>query len=450
MVQPLLISSTRKSSGKTIISIGLSGLANNLGYDIQTFKKGPDFIDPSWLTLASKRPCYNLDFNTMGSEEIKRMYTEKSHGMDFSLIEGTKGLFDGISTDGGDSNAELADLLKSSVLLVIDCEGITRGIAPLLEGYKSFGKKLKLNKVILNNVSTSRHESKLVSAISRYTDFRVLGVIPSIKNFIVERHLGLVPTFQHPQKKRVLSSLVSIIKNNTDYKKLLPLKSKSQKKIMKPRVTKKKNPIVVGVASDAAFGFYYPDDIEEIERHGCRVKKIDLIREARLPNIDGLFIGGGFPETQAQKLQQNNSMKKSIHNAINRGLPVYAECGGLMYLANRIKFGKSLTKMCNVFDIDIEMNEKPVGRGYTILDTDKHPWSMKNKNIHAHEFHYSSVKFNKKRYKYAYNVKRGYGINGRKDGLIYKNTIASFSHLRSTSKFNWAKYFIKFIEQNNG
>ena len=180
------------------------------------------------------------------------------------------------------------------------------------------------------------------------------------------------------------------------------------------------------------------------------VKKIDLIREATLPTINGLFIGGGFPETQAQKLQQNNSMKKSVHNAINRGLPVYAECGGLMYLANRIKFGESLTKMCNVFDIDIEMNEKPVGRGYTILDTDKHPWSMKNKNIHAHEFHYSSVKFNKKRYKYAYNVKRGYGINGRKDGLIYKNTIASFSHLRSTSKFNWAKYFIKFIEQRNG
>ena len=271
MVQSLLISSTRKSSGKTIISIGLSGLANNLGYDIQTFKKGPDFIDPSWLTLASRRPCYNLDFNTMGSEEIKRMYSKKSHGMDFSLIEGTKGLFDGISTDGADSNAELASLLKSNVLLVIDCEGITRGIAPLLEGYKSFGEKLKLDKVILNNVSTSRHESKLVSAISRYTDFRVLGVIPSIKNFIVERHLGLVPTFQHPQKKKVLSSLVSIIRNNTDYKKLFPLRCKSQKKVIKPRVTKKKNPLVVGVASDAAFGFYYPDDIERFKYYGVKI-----------------------------------------------------------------------------------------------------------------------------------------------------------------------------------
>ena len=142
-------------------------------------------------------------------------------------------------------------------------------------------------------------------------------------------------------------------------------------------------------------------------------------------------------------------MKKSIRNAINQGLPVYAECGGLMYLANSIKFGKSITKMCNVFDIDIEMHEKPIGRGYTVLESDNHPWAMKNKNIHAHEFHYSSVKFNNKRYKYAYNVKRGYGINGRKDGLIYKNTIASFSHLRSTSKFNWTRYFIKFIEQNN-
>ena len=450
MVQSLLISSTKKSSGKTIISIGLSGLANNIGYDVQTFKKGPDFIDPSWLSLASSRPCYNLDFNTMGSEEIKRMYLEKSHGMGFSLIEGTKGLFDGISTDGADSNARLASLLKSQVLLVIDCEGMTRGIAPLLEGYKSFGEKLNLNKVILNNVSTSRHESKLISAISRYTDFRVLGVIPSIKNFIVERHLGLVPTFQHPQKIKVLSSLVSVIKNNTDYKKLLPLRTKSQKKIIRCSLTKKKNSLVLGIASDTAFGFYYPDDMEEIERQGCRVKKIDLTREARLPSIDGLFIGVVFPEIQAQKLQNNRSMKKSIRNAINRGLPVYAECGGLMYLANSIKFGKSLTKMCNVFDIDIEMHEKPIGRGYTVLESDNHPWAMKNKNIHAHEFHYSSVKFNKKRYKYAYNVKRGYGINGRKDGLIYKNTIASFSHLRSTSKFNWAKYFIKFIEQNNG
>ena len=450
MVNSLLISSTKKSSGKTIISIGLSGLINKIGYNVRTFKKGPDFIDPSWLSLASNRDCYNLDFNTMSQAEITKLFSEKTHNMDFALIEGTKGLYDGISTDGSDSNAQLASLLKTEVLLVIDCEGMTRGIAPLLEGYKSFGKDLRLNKVLLNNVSTSRHESKLVAAVSQYTDFDVLGVIPKISNFISERHLGLVPTFQHPRKKKVLSSLISIIKDNTDYKKLLPAKPKKSQGVNKSILRGKHNSLLIGVASDAAFGFYYPDDLEEIERRGCKIKKIDLIRDSKLPSLDGLFIGGGFPEVQAHKLEKNTSMKKSIRNAINQDLPVYAECGGLMYLAKSIKFKNSRTKMCNVFDIDIEMNEKPIGRGYTVLEANNHPWAVNKKNIHAHEFHYSSVIHNTKKYKYAYNIKRGYGINGKKDGLIYKNTIASFSHLRSTNRFSWTKYFIKFIEKLNG
>ena len=450
MVNSLLISSTKKSSGKTIVSIGLSGLLNDIGYNVRTFKKGPDFIDPSWLSLASNRDCYNLDFNTMSSSEITKLFLDKSENMDISIIEGTKGLYDGISTDGSDSNAQLASLLNSDVLIVIDCEGMTRGIAPLLEGYKSFGKELRLNKVVLNNVSTSRHESKLIAAVSRYTDFNILGVVPKINNFISERHLGLIPTFQHPQKKRVLSSLISIIKNNTDYKKLLPAKSKKSHKINESILKNKTNSLLIGVASDAAFGFYYPDDLEKIERHGCRIKKIDLIRDAELPMVDGLFIGGGFPEVQAHKLEKNTSMKRSIRNAINKGLPVYAECGGLMYLAKSIKFKNTRSKMCNIFDIDVEMNDKPIGRGYTVLEANNHPWAVNKKNIHAHEFHYSSVINNSKKYKYAYNIKRGYGINGKKDGLIYKNTIASFSHLRSTNKFNWAKYFIKFIEKLNG
>ena len=450
MINSLLISSTKKSSGKTIVSIGLSGLLNDIGYNVRTFKKGPDFIDPSWLSLASNRDCYNLDFNTMSSSEITKLFLDKSENMDISIIEGTKGLYDGISTDGSDSNAQLASLLNSDVLIVIDCEGMTRGIAPLLEGYKSFGKELRLNKVVLNNVSTSRHESKLIAAVSRYTDFNILGVVPKINNFISERHLGLIPTFQHPQKKRVLSSLISIIKNNTDYKKLLPAKSKKSHKINKSILKNKTTSLLIGVASDAAFGFYYPDDLEKIERYGCRIKKIDLIRDAELPLVDGLFIGGGFPEVQAHKLEKNTSMKRSIRNAINKGLPVYAECGGLMYLAKSIKFKNTRSKMCNIFDIDVEMNDKPIGRGYTVLEANNHPWAVNKKNIHAHEFHYSSVINNSKKYKYAYNIKRGYGINGKKDGLIYKNTIASFSHLRSTNKFNWAKYFIKFIEKLNG
>ena len=202
-MQTLLISSTKKSSGKTIVTIGLVGLATKLGYSVQTFKKGPDFIDPSWLSYVSKRPCFNLDFNTMSANEIKSTYQTRVNGSDMGIIEGTKGLFDGISTDGRDSNAELAKLLRSEVLLIIDCKGITRGIAPLLQGYKKFDNKLKLNHVLLNHVSTSRHEGKLLSAIKQYTDFKVLGAIPPINNLIDERHLGLMPSFQHKDKNIV-------------------------------------------------------------------------------------------------------------------------------------------------------------------------------------------------------------------------------------------------------
>ena len=450
-MQSLFISSTKKSSGKTIVTIGLSGLATKLGYSVQTFKKGPDFIDPSWLSYVSKRPCFNLDFNTMSSDEIRSTYQSKVNGSDIAIIEGTKGLYDGISTDGCDSNAELAKLLRNEVLLVIDCKGITRGIAPLLQGYKKFDNKIKLNHVLLNHVSTSRHEAKLLSAIKHYTDFKVLGAIPPINDFIDERHLGLIPAFQHHNKRGIAKSIISTLQNNTDYKKIFPKKIKKQQhtKVQKKPLKGKKG-LTIGIAVDSAFGFYYPDDLEKIIKYGYKIKKVNLIKDKELPALDGLFIGGGFPEIQAGELEKNTSMKKSIKSAIENNLPVYAECGGLMYLANNLKFDSKIKKMCNVFDIDIIMNTKPIGRGYTILDSLMHPWGIKKNNIRAHEFHYSSVVSRKKRYKYAFNIKRGYGINGKKDGLIYKNTIASFSHLRSCNSFDWIKYFIKFIEGVNG
>tara|TARA_Y100000768_G_scaffold328625_1_gene266691 strand:- start:7486 stop:8853 length:1368 start_codon:yes stop_codon:yes gene_type:complete len=451
-MQKLLISSTKKSSGKTVITIGLSGLANKLGYEVQTFKKGPDFIDPSWLKIASKRPCYNLDFNTMSHKEIIKMYKNKSMSTDIGIIEGTKGLYDGVSTDGSDSNAQLAKLLKAEVILVIDCQGITRGISPLLLGYKNFDKFVNMKRVILNNVATSRHESKLLASVSMHTDFKVIGSFPHIKDIVDERHLGLVPSFQEKNKNSIVSKIISTTKKNIDYKNLFTT-TKHDKKIKKngSKVVTKRNKLTIGVAFDTSFGFYYQDDLDMILDCGHRIKKINLIKDNKLPSIDGLIIGGGFPEIQAYELGRNQSMKKSIKAAAENNLPMYAECGGLMYLSNKISFNNKTTKMCNVFDIHIDMNNKPIGRGYTVVEAARnHPWQLKEKNIHAHEFHYSSVKNNKKKYKYAFNVKRGYGINGKKDGLLYKNVLASFTHLRSTECFNWVKYFLGFVERRNG
>jgi len=452
-MQTYLISSTKKSSGKTIVSIGLTGLANKLGYTVQTFKKGPDFIDPTWLKAATKRPCYNLDFNTMSDKEIKAMYANKSSYSDFGLIEGTKGLYDGVAPDGSDSNAQLAKLLKAEVILVIDCQGTTRGIAPLLLGYKNFDKSINMKRVILNNVSTSRHESKLLASISNYTDFKVVGSFPSIVDVIDERHLGLVPWFQEKSKNSILSKIITTTKKSIDYEKLYPNKKKNKKikKIHGTRVTTKKNKLTIGIAQDSSFGFYYQDDLDKIQSYGHRIKKINLLKDKELPGIDGFIIGGGFPEMQAYELGRNLSMKKSVKNAIENNLPVYAECGGLMYLANEIRFNNEIKKMCNVFDISIDMNNKPIGRGYTIVKASSHhPWGLEEKDIYAHEFHYSSVKNNKKKYKFAFDIKRGYGVNGKNDGFVYKNTLASFTHLRTTESFNWIKYFLDFIERRNG
>ena len=451
-MKSLFISSTKKSSGKTIISIGLSGLANRLGYCVQTFKKGPDFIDPSWLKSSSKRPCYNLDFNTMSQNEIKKFYRNKTANSEISIIEGTKGLFDGVATDGSDSNAQLAKLLKAEIVLIIDCEGMTRGISPLLLGYKGFDKDIKIKKIILNNVSTSRHESKLLASVSQYTDFKVIGTLPRINDVISERHLGLIPSFQEINEKRIISKIISITKNNVDYNKIFNTKKKNAiKKIATRRSLGKKNSLTIGIAFDSSFGFYYQDDLDKIINYGHKIKKIDFIKDKKLPKIDGLIIGGGFPEIKATELARNSSMKESVRDAVEHNLPVYAECGGLMYLANKLTFNKKTMKMCNVFDININMNSKPIGRGYTVVDAvSHHPWGLIGKDIHAHEFHYSSVENNKNKYKYAFNIKRGHGINGKKDGFVYKKTLASFTHLRSTECFDWVKCFLKFIESTNG
>ena len=205
-----LITSTRKSSGKTTITIGLSRILNTMRYNLGAFKKGPDYIDPLWISKASKTSCYNLDFNTMSTTEIKKLFKLKTQDTEINLVEGNKGLFDGVSLDGSDSNAALVHLLKLETILVIDCSGITRGIAPLINGYQDFDTKIKYKGIILNNIASERHEGKVINAIAEYSDFKVFGSIhKNNKIEILEQHLGLQPSF-------VTSSSHKII-NNTNH-----------------------------------------------------------------------------------------------------------------------------------------------------------------------------------------------------------------------------------------
>ena len=447
-----LITSTRKSSGKTTITIGLSRILNRMKYNLATFKKGPDYIDPLWISKASKTSCYNLDFNTMSTAEIKKLFKLKTQNTALNLIEGNKGLFDGVSLDGSDSNAAMAHLLKLEIILVIDCSGITRGIAPLINGYKDFDPKIKYKGIILNNIASDRHEGKIINTIAEYSDFKVFGSIQKNNKIeILEQHLGLQPSFLTSSNNNIINNIASLVKSSVDIKHLV--KGVSNKKKLSTKtpnvITKKYAGISIGVARDNAFGFYYADDIEKFKSLGARIIYFNTLKDKSLPNVDALFIGGGFPELVAKELSSNKKMISSIKNFINANKPVYAECGGLMYLAKSIKINDKSFRMVGIINGRVVMHDKPVGRGHVeLIKSSSHPWLLSNDSIKAHEFHYSRLSLDAKLSNYAYKVKRGYGVNGKYDGIKYKNLLATYSHLRDTKKTKWITNFLEFIKNN--
>lgn len=444
-----LISSTKKSSGKTIVSIGLSKIFSQTYKNISLFKKGPDYIDPLWISEAGKKPCYNLDFNTMTKKEIKLLFHEKSLNSELSLIEANKGLFDGMNLNGNDSNAALADLLSLKIVLVLDCEGMTRGVAPLIQGYENFHSKLNFHGIIFNNVNGSRHEGKLISSVEKYTNMRIVGSIwRDNKLNISEQNLGLEPTFSNKKTSEVIRLIAKTIKSSVDTDSFKKKKISNSKKSKVPATINNSefSKISIGIPKDAAFGFYYRDDLEKFEQYGVKIKFFSTLKDKQIPKVDALFIGGGFPEHHLQDLSANHLMREDIKNFIQAGKPVYAECGGLMYLSKSITLNKTSHKMVNAIPGNIVLHEKPVGRGYVDMRVSKnHPWLKRDKVIPCHEFHHSKINITQSKSRFAFHINRGYGINKRHDGIIIKNLVASYSHLRDSSKSRWIKPFLKFV-----
>lgn len=446
-----LISAAHKSSGKTTLSIGLAAALRSRGLSVQTFKKGPDYIDPLWLGRASGRGCRNLDFFLSPHEEIRNQFNY-GHDADICLVEGNKGLYDGLALDGANSNAALARLLDLPVILVIDARGMTRGIAPLILGYQAFERDIRIAGVILNRLGGSRHESKLRAVIEHYTQVPVIGAVHEDAALaIVERHLGLMPANEAAQADKLIGNIAARIATQVDLDKLLAVTQTETYLPAPPVTTSSSSRLRVAIARDAAFGFYYTDDLEALANAGAELLPFDALRDVRLPDCDALFIGGGFPESFLDELSANESLRADIHDKIEAGLPTYAECGGLMYLSRSITWKEQTRPMVGVIPGDIIMHEKPVGRGYVILQpTASHPWRRSASAdfslaaIHAHEFHYSEIRGLPADMPHAYQVKRGHGVDGTIDGLVYKNLLASYSHLRGTAGCDWPARFIQF------
>ena len=454
-VSRVFISAARKSSGKTSITIGLCAAMHARGLAVQPYKKGPDYIDPHWLARAAGNSCYNLDFYTMERDEIVELFHRHSAAADISIIEGNKGLYDGLDLDGSNSNAALAKLLDTPVVLVLDARGMTRGVAPLILGYQAFDRDINIKGVILNNLGGYRHEDKLRKVIEHYTDVHVIGAVhynPELD--IEERHLGLVPSHEETACINKINALRDAVQDQVDLDALLKIAHEHAPAKPAPviqQAASRQADVNIGIVENAAFGFYYPDDLDAFEQAGANLIRIDNLVDTDLPPLDGLFIGGGFPETHMSELESNENFRRQLAQAIDDGLPVYAECGGLMYLARSIEWHKEKHDMVGAIPADIVMELKPQGRGYVQLrETDDGIWPSTNtQTIAAHEFHYSRFINLPKNARFAYQVLRGTGIDGQHDGYIRNNMLACYTHQRNTINNNWVVRFVEFVRQCN-
>jgi cobyrinic acid a,c-diamide synthase len=455
VVSRFVVSAVHKSSGKTTVSVGLAAALGARGHVVQTFKKGPDYIDPLWLARASGRPCFNLDFHTQSRVEIVAGVAARSPAGGVALIEGNMGLHDGVDLEGSDSTAALARLVSAPVVLVVDAEGVTRGVAPIVNGTIAFDPEVRFAGVILNRIATARQQAKLVAAIERYSDVRVLGCIGRDTGMqVVERHLGLTTPAEAGQSDDRIGHLARVIEASIDLDALLAAGTAAPLPSPTPPPASPRADVRIAVAMDSAFCFYYADDLEALARAGAELVYFSPLTAPALPEADGLFIGGGYPETHMRQLETNARLRAEIRRAAEAGLPIYAECGGLMYLSRAISWHGERREMVGIVPAETEMHDTPQGRGLVRLaPTGEAPWSASGDAeglVPAHEFHHAALTGIDPGARFAYRVARGYGIDGAHDGIVVGNVLASFSHMRDTSRNRWAGRFVDFVRTARG
>jgi cobyrinic acid a,c-diamide synthase len=455
----IIIAGTSSGVGKTSITLGLLYKLKEHGFKIQSFKVGPDFIDPAYHTYVTKNPSYNLDTWLMGEEGVINTFDKYTKGKDIAIIEGVMGLFDGAEGKNDfASTAQIAKLLDSPIILVIDVSKAARSIAALAYGFINFDKKLKIKGIILNKLGSSKHFHLIKDAFDNNIKPPILGAIYKNQELdMSERYLGLIPTAEldNKRKEKILSSIRTIsdsIESDKLMKLVIPLKNKENLTV-KTKTNKFPKTVKIAVALDHSFNFYYQENLDMLLRKGAELDFFSPLNDNNLPpDIDGILLGGGFPEILSKDLTKNQSMMKSIKKRSETGIPLYAECGGLMYLSKSIKEGKYEIKNNNG-EKELDVKSKKTFKMVGLIDADTIMTNKLTLNytrgkilnesflfgqvnyIRGHEFHYSKIENISKDTRYSYSLDKGVGINESKDGVIIYNTIASYTHLHfSNSK----------------
>ncbi|RKY91210.1 MAG: cobyrinic acid a,c-diamide synthase [Ignavibacteriae bacterium] len=446
----IVISGLAGDSGKTMVSCGLLAYLKQMGMNISGFKKGPDYIDSAWLSLASGKPARNLDTYLMGFPTAKNSFLKNANN-EISIIEGNRGLFDGGDNQGTHSTAELAKLLQAPVIIVQNISKVTRTAAASILGCIKLDPDLNIAGVILNQVAGERHGKVAKKAIEEITGIPVIGMIPRLPDSYVlpSRHLGLITPDEFDKKSVVLEDLRKVIEEYVDISKILeiagsaPTLEDEESEARSQEIAMVKEKVKIGYFKDQAFSFYYPENLERLSAAGAELIPVSAIHNNELENLDALYIGGGFPETNLTNLTLNQEMIVSLKQLAEDGLPIYAECGGLMYLAKEIELQGREYELSGVLPIKIRMYDKPQGHGYCEATVDNdNPFYEKGTFLKGHEFHYSKIYEYDSDLKSSLSISRGVGCLNKRDGLIYKNVFASYIHIHALATPEWVKGMI--------
>ncbi|MCX6635550.1 MAG: cobyrinate a,c-diamide synthase [Acidobacteria bacterium] len=449
MLARLVIAGAAGDVGKTVVSIGILLEARRAGIPVRAFKKGPDYIDAAWLSWASGHPARNLDSFLMGFERAASSFRRHAVAGGLNVVEGNRGLYDGLDARGTHSTAELAKTLQAPVVLVLNATKVTRSAAAWVLGCQKLDPDVHLAGVVLNHVAAPRHEQVLREAIESACGIPVLGAVPRFRDagILPWRHLGLVTPEEHPSAEGLDRRLLRLLEGKLDLERLLTIAALAPS--LGPPAPVERDAadgvgLKVGYVKDSAFTFYYPENIEALEASGATVVPVPALGGDGLPpDLDALYIGGGFPETQAAALSANAPFLGGLREAAARGMPVYAECGGLMLLARAIRSGGRSHPMAGVLPFEVEVCDTPQGHGYAVVAVDRpNPFFPAGVTLKGHEFHYSRIEAGTDLPATACRVERGVGCYQGRDGVMVGNTWASYTHLHALATPAWAKGFI--------
>lgn len=446
----LVIAAPQGRSGKTTVTLGLCAALRARGLKIQPYKKGPDYIDPSWLSEAAGCACRSLDpFFYEQPESLLMAFVNSAQNADLSLIEGNHGLFDSFDETGVGSTVAVARTLNAPILLVINATRLGRSAAAIVHGCQTFEANTNIAGVVLNNVAHGRHEARIREAIESHCHIPVVGAIPRDEGLTIpDRHLGLVPRAEDEALLSAITSCQQAIEKYLNLGMILRIADLSGSI---PTPVDPRTPEVhisaslprIGILRDQAFTFYYPENLEALEHAGAELVFINALTDAELPPVDALYIGGGFPEIFMDELSANASLRGSVKSAAEGKLPVYAECGGMMFLSRRITWGERSAEMVGVLPCEVEMTNKPQGHGYVVARVDEeNPFFPKGTILRGHEFHNSRL-LTSEPLNTTYRLSRGNGLGHGRDGIVVHNVLASYTHLHVGGATDWARNLVK-------